>query len=102
VVFVKHGRTVHELTLGETPPHLDVELRIDQVSDSVLAGLAQFGARVAAADGVVRLSMDNEAAVPPMVRWLVECGIGVIQVRSERPSLERVFLEVMGDDQRPG
>ena len=102
VVFVKHGRTVHELALGESSSQLDIELRIDQASDSVLAGLAQFGDRVAAVDGVVRLVVDNETRVPPLVRWLVERDVSVFQVRSGRPSLERVFLEVMGDDQRPG
>ena len=102
VVFVKQGRTVHELALGESSVHLDVELRIDGASEAVLTGLAQFGDRVAAVDGVVRLRVDSESRLPLMVRWLVEHDVRVFQVRSGRPSLEQVFLDVMGEDQRPG
>ena len=102
VVFVKHGRTVYELALGDASGHLDVELRIDRASESVLTGLARFGDRIAVVDGVVRVRVDSESRLPPLVRWLVEQGVDVFQVRSGRPSLEQVFLEVMGEDQRPG
>jgi ABC-2 type transport system ATP-binding protein len=102
VVFVKHGRTVHELALGGASTHLDVELRIDSASEPVLTGLARFGDRVAAVDGVVRLRVDSESRLPLLVRWLVEQDVSVFQVRSGRPSLEQVFVEVMGEDQRPG
>ena len=102
VVFVKQGRTVHELTLGHGSSSLDVELRIDRTGDAILSGLAEFGSHLAEIEGVVRLRVQSEDCVPPIVRWLVDRGVGVFEVRSRRPSLEQVFLEVMGQDQRPG
>jgi len=102
VAFVKQGRTVHELTLGAGAADVDVELRIDRTTESVLAGLAQFGSHVTVIDGMVRLRVESEAVLPSIVRWLVERRVEVFGVGSRRPSLEQVFLEVMGQDQRPG
>ena len=39
---------------------------------------------------------------PRIARWLVERGANLYRVESRRPSLESMFLEVMGQDQRPG
>jgi ABC-2 type transport system ATP-binding protein len=102
VAFVKQGRTVHELTLGVGHTDLDVELRIDRIGGSILAGLEQFGRQVTRIDGAVHLKVESDAALPTLVRWLVEQGVDVYEVRSRRPSLEQVFLDVIGEDQRPG
>jgi hypothetical protein len=40
--------------------------------------------------------------VPEIARWLVTRGIALYELRSRRKSLEEWFVEVMGDDQRPG
>ena len=103
VAFVKHGRVVRELTLSEATPKLDVELVAEPLSDSVLDGLRQF-AIVAerAADGKVRLLVARESAIPEIVRWLVSRNVNIHAVHSRPKSLEEWFLEVMGDDQRPG
>jgi hypothetical protein len=36
------------------------------------------------------------------VAWLVGRGVSVFAVESRRKSLEAWFVEVMGEDQRPG
>lgn len=102
VVFVKQGRTVHELTLGAGSAEFDVELRIDRATPSILAGLSQFGRHVSNADGVVRMRLATEESLPSVARWLVERDVRLYEMRRERPSLEQIFLEVMGDDRRPG
>jgi ABC-2 type transport system ATP-binding protein len=102
VAFVKHGRIIHELNLGAGLADLDVELRIDQATSCVLEGLARFGTDVAQVDGLVRLRVHDDASLPALARWLVERGVDLYEMRSGRPSLETVFLEVMGDDRRPG
>ena len=101
VVFVKQGRTVRELELG-ADADLQVELRIAPAGDGVLAGLAEFGSHVVSVEGVVRIRVENETRLPAIVRWLVERDVAVYGVRSQRPSLEQVFFEVMGHDHRPG
>jgi hypothetical protein len=40
--------------------------------------------------------------VPRIARWLVEMGVGIHALGGRRKSLEEWFIEVMGDDQRPG
>jgi len=50
----------------------------------------------------VRLRVESERAAPEIARWLVARGIEIYELRTVRPSLETLFLEVMGDDQRPG
>ena len=69
---------------------------------ATLEGLLRFGSNLVQADGLVRLRVENERAAPEIARWLVERGIEIFELRTARQSLEALFLEVMGDDQRPG
>ena len=104
VAFVKEGRTVRELRLDDAPSGLEVALRLGDGGRSAeaLEGLARFGTRLAHGDSVVRLRVESERAAPEIARWLVARGIEIYELRTVRPSLETLFLEVMGDDQRPG
>ena len=43
-----------------------------------------------------------EEALPSLARWLVERGTNVYALRTRPKSLEEWFVEVMGEDQRPG
>jgi ABC-2 type transport system ATP-binding protein len=96
VAFVKDGRVVRAMTLGEAERDLEVELRLDRPPAAVLEGLARFG-RDARADGaVVRLRVDGEERLPEMSRWLAEQGVGLYHLAARRRSLEDVFLEVVG------
>ena len=102
VVFVKQGRAVHELSLAESTSAFDVELKVDRTDDSMLAGLQAFGRDVRLDGGAIRMRVDTEESVPAIARWLVGQGIGIYALGSRRKSLEEWFIEVMGDDQRPG
>lgn len=102
VAFVKQGRVIHELSLAASPVNLDVELRIGPADASVVEGLGRFGTIVTYVDGVVRLRVDREESVPDMARWLIARGVDLYSLQSRRKSLEQWFLDVMGEDQRPG
>ena len=102
VVFVKQGRVVHELSLADQPAQFEIELRIDRTDAPTLEGLSAFGGTSTVHEGVVRLAVAAEQAVPEIARWLVTHGIALYELRSRRKSLEEWFVEVMGDDQRPG
>ena len=54
------------------------------------------------ADGFVRLRVGSEESLPLIVKSLVDQGVGVYGLQSRRRSLEQLFLDIMGDDQRPG
>jgi len=96
VAFVKDGRVVREMTLGEAEKDLEVALRLERTSPSILGGLARFGRDVREDGGFVRLRMDDEARLPELSRWLAGEGVGLYHLAARRRSLEEVFLEVVG------
>jgi ABC-2 type transport system ATP-binding protein len=53
--------------------------------------------QVARVDGGLRIAADS-AAAPAINRALVEAGVAVGELRPERDSLEKVFLELTQDE----
>ncbi len=101
VVFLKRGRVVHETALREgLAPEL--HMCLGEVSPELVQGLATFGRVLRTAEREVWLQLEQETAVPDIVRWLVEHGAAVYGVRVQRPSLESLFLETMGPEERAG
>ncbi len=99
VVFVKQGRIVHELDMASTPDGLEVELRVE---GAPYATLAAHGAVLATAQGYARLRIADDAALPALAAALVAAGAKLYAMTPHKRSLEATFLEVMGEDQRPG
>ncbi|HEY2940943.1 MAG TPA: ABC transporter ATP-binding protein [Vicinamibacteria bacterium] len=97
VVFVKDGRVVREMALGAADRDLEVELRLERTSPEVLAALARFGRDLREDGPFVRLRVDGEEHLPEMTRWLAAQGIGLYHLAARRPSLEELFLEIIGD-----
>jgi len=56
------------------------------------------GVRAAeSSDGVLHVGTDDpEAVAPAVVRALVASGADIVELRPERPSLERIYFDVMG------
>jgi ABC-2 type transport system ATP-binding protein len=102
VAFVKSGVVVHELTLEDAQGTLDVELRVGHADDALLEGLAAFGTGVTRDGTLVRMHASSEAMLPELARWLVGRGVALYELRCRRKTLEEWFVEVMGEDQRPG
>ena len=102
VVFVKQGRVVRERRLAEAEVSVEVEIRADGLEDGALAELATLGRDVRRDGAFVRLRVDSEAALPEIARRLVARRVQLYHLTAHRRSLEAQFLEVMGDDQRPG
>jgi ABC-2 type transport system ATP-binding protein len=102
VAFVKNGRVVHEMTLASAAGTLDVELRLGTVDDALLEGLAAFGTSVRRNGTFVRLHASSERMLPELARWLVGRGAALYELRCRRKTLEEWFVEVMGEDQKPG
>ena len=105
VAFVKQGRVIHELRLTDptAAAGVRVELRLHPIEPCILEGLARFGSDVTRlADDRLSLRVAGDDAVADVVRWLVEQRTHVYGVEAHRKSLEQWFVEVMGEDQRPG
>ncbi len=102
VVFVKQGRAIHELEMANISDRLDVAIRTDRVDAAILQGLGTFGQDVRVEGDAIRLRVESEDVVPEIARWIVGQGIGLRALGSHRKTLEDWFIEVMGEDQRPG
>ncbi len=106
VAFVKNGRVVREMGLRETRNEIEIELQIKNVPLNLLRELSQFGKNVQQLNGkamrTIHLEAENEARIPELNRWLVAQGVDVYKIGAAKPSLEKVFLEVMGEDTRAG
>ena len=97
VAFVKDGRVVRETMLGADERGLEVEMRLERRPATLLAGLARFGGDVREENGRVRLRVEDEERLPEMTRWLASEGVGLYHLAARRPTLEELFLEVIGD-----
>jgi ABC-2 type transport system ATP-binding protein len=102
VAFVKNGRVVHDMELASAEGTLDVELRLGPADDALLEGLAAFGTGVTRDGTLVRMRANAESVLPELARWLVGNDAALYELRCRRKTLEEWFVEVMGEDQRPG
>lgn len=103
VAFVKEGRVVREIGLADAASTLDVEIRASPIDARLLEDLAALGTAVfRAGNDLVRMRVAGDTALPAIVRRLVERGVSVYALQSRRKSLEEWFVEIMGEDQRPG
>lgn len=99
VTFIDHGR----LLATESPAALSARLsRFERVecegaSADVLAGLDTVPgvSRVATVDATTRIEVETQAAVADVMRHLVDAG--VTSLRVARPTLEEVYLGMVGE-----
>ena len=101
VVFLKQGSVVREHALGASDSAVEVELRADGLDAAALTDLARFG-EVREEPGGWCVRVDGPARVPELARAVVGRGARLHHLAARRTSLEAMFLEVMGDDGRPG
>jgi ABC-2 type transport system ATP-binding protein len=102
VAFVKRGRVVAERILATPAEALDLELRVTPVGPAILEGLSRFGTHIVQPRHDLIALRTEGGAIPSIVAWLVQQGVEIHAVQPRRKSLEDVFLDVMGEDERPG
>lgn len=102
VAFVKNGRVIREMSLHEASNVIDVELQVKNETPDLLRDLARFGSGAKQWNGAIHLQVDDQARVPELNRWLVAQGVDVYKIGAAKPSLETLFLQVMGEDARAG
>jgi ABC-type multidrug transport system ATPase subunit len=94
VGVISRGRLVAEGTVDELRGRESLWVRAEPLdaAERVLRAIRGIG-EVARSDGGLRVAADSTAA-PSVARALVEAGIALGELRPERPSLEKVFLEL--------
>jgi ABC-type multidrug transport system ATPase subunit len=94
VGVISHGELVREGTVHDLRGRESLWVRAQPLDEAerVLGSVRGVDA-VTRMDGGLRIAVDP-AAAPTVNRVLVEAGIGVAELRPERDSLEKVFLEL--------
>lgn len=99
VAFVKHGsilqiNTMDRLVEGE----LLVEIQARGLTPEMVAGLEQWGQHVRVEGEHLSLTVSDEELLPTINRYLVEQGAELFALRPQKPSLEELFLQIIGTD----
>ncbi len=97
VGVISGGRLIREGAVDDLRGRESLWIRVDplELAEGVVRALRGVD-RVARLDGGLRIEVDP-AAAPEINRALVAAGIAVAELRPERMSLERVFLELTED-----
>ena len=99
VAFIKHGEVVRTSTLQTlVEGELSVEIRARNLSPQALEGLSRWGRNVRADGEHLTLTVDGEADLPDINRYLVEQGADVFALRPQHISLEDLFIQIVGTD----
>lgn len=99
VAFIKHGEVIRisplkTLVEGE----LTVQIKARNLSPEVIQGLDHWSQNVRADDGHLSLTLDGEADLPAINRYLVEQGVDVYALQPQKISLEDLFIQIVGMD----
>ncbi len=99
VAFIKHGRVVRISTLQSlVEGELSVEIRARSLRPEVVTGLGQWARDVRLDGEHLHLTLEDEASLPAINRYLVGQGVEVFALRPQAVSLEDLFMQIVGTD----
>jgi ABC-2 type transport system ATP-binding protein len=99
VAFIKFGEVIHisplqSLVEGE----LTVQIRARNLHQEVIQGLSSWSQNVRIDDEHLSLTLNGEADLPLVNRYLVEQGVEVYALEPQKISLEDLFIQIVGTD----
>jgi ABC-2 type transport system ATP-binding protein len=99
VAFIKNGAVVRISRLNSLMDgELTVQARVQNISDQVLEGLAQWAQNVRLDGEHLSLTLSTETDLPVVNSYLVENKVGVFSFQPEQISLEDLFMQILGDE----
>jgi ABC-2 type transport system ATP-binding protein len=99
VAFIRNGEVVRILDISSLENNQSlVTIRADGWNPDVISGMDQWGRDIHAEDGEVTLTVQDEARIPELNRYLVQQGVNVFAITPVRKSLEEIFIETVGED----
>ena len=97
VAFIRHGRVLEVHALEDlSSADITVNVRAGNLSAACLDGIAEWAEVIERKDALVCLSVSDEELLPRVLRRLVETGADVYEFTPHRPSLEELFLKIVG------
>lgn len=96
VAFIKAGRIVRTSSLDHLVEGLtEVVLRVGEVTPVLLDGLARWGTDLRVDGRRIALTVQDDASLPQMARWVVEQGVDLYALTPQQISLEELFMRVV-------
>jgi ABC-2 type transport system ATP-binding protein len=99
VAFIKHGEVIHTSHLQTlVDGEVSVEIRARNLRPEALEGLARWDKNARLDGEHLSLTLNDEADLPAINRYLVEQGADVFALRPQHISLEDLFIRIVGTD----
>jgi len=99
VAFIKHGKVVRISSLDAlVDGEVSLEVRARNLSPEVIDGLGRWSQNVRVDQEHLSLTLEREADLPAINRYLVEQGVDVYTFHPEHISLEDLFIQIVGTD----
>ena len=99
VAFIKHGEVVRTSDLKSLVDGATrVNIRAGGLSPGIVAGLGQWGTDLRADGDQLTLTIQDDAALPKIARYLVEQGAAVYALTPQHLALEDLFIQIVGSD----
>ncbi len=99
VAFIKQGRLTRTSSLQALRDgHISVEIKVGSIHADALAGLRRWSRNIRVVGERIYLSLDSEAALPEIHRYLANQAIDVYWCKPQHVPLEDLFVEIIGTD----
>jgi ABC-2 type transport system ATP-binding protein len=96
VAFIKSGEIVRTARMDAlVEGELTLKIRARHISQEVENGLQEWGKHVRHDDGQISMTVDSEADLPAINRYLVAQDVDVYAFSPQKVSLEELFLQVV-------
>ena len=96
VAFIKNGEIVRTSELKTLiSGEMNVEIRAQVTNPEMIDGLNRWGGDIRLDDGIIHMTINSEADLPDINRYLVENGADVYAIRPEKISLEDLFIQIV-------
>lgn len=99
VAFIRHGEVVRTLDITTLDGNQSfVTIRASGLTAAMVSEMARWGRDIQADGEQLTLTVQNEASIPEINRYLVAQGADVFAISPSRMSLEDIFIETVGKD----
>jgi ABC-2 type transport system ATP-binding protein len=99
VAFIKHGLVIQTSPLKDLMmKDTRLEIQADGLTPDIVSGLAAFGRDIHADDSKVMITISEKEGIAEITRYLVHKGVNVYAVNTDQPSLEELFLSIVGTE----
>ncbi len=103
VAFIRRGQVVQIETMDNLlEQQVEVKVRVDALSPTLLEGLGQLGQQIQPNGTSVSLIVDSEAVIPEIVQLTQAHGTKLYELSPKQKSLEEIFISIIGSGEGDG